>query len=44
MWAIDELGHPVTELHPRRGMWIARDAIAELYLLEDPLATVGRDG
>ena len=45
LWAIDELGYPVTELHPKRGMWIARDAIAELYLLdEESLATVGRDG
>jgi hypothetical protein len=40
MWAVDELGYPVTELHPRRGMWISRDGIAELYLLdEDSLAT-----
>jgi hypothetical protein len=35
MWAVDELGHPVTALHPKRGMWIAQDGIAELYLLDE---------
>jgi len=38
MWAVDELGYPVTELQPRRSTWISRNGIAELYLLdEDPL-------
>jgi len=45
MWAIDELGYPVTELHPSRGMWIAKDGIAELYLLdEESFAKVSHDG
>jgi hypothetical protein len=45
MWAVDELGYPVTELRPSRGMWISRDGIAELYLLDgDPLGTVNPDG
>jgi hypothetical protein len=37
MWSVDELGHAVAKLDPERGMWIAKDAIAELYFLEgDP--------
>jgi Family of unknown function (DUF6338) len=37
MWSVDELGHPVAKLEPQRGMWIAKDGIAELYFLDgDP--------
>jgi hypothetical protein len=39
MWSVDELGHAVAKLDPERGMWIAKDAIAELYFLdEDPMS------
>jgi Family of unknown function (DUF6338) len=40
MWSVDMLGRPVAELDPPRGMWVAKEGIAELYFLDgDP--TIG---
>jgi hypothetical protein len=37
LWAVDELGHPVAMLDPPRGMWVAKEGIAELYVFDgDP--------
>jgi hypothetical protein len=43
LWAVDELGHPVTMLDPPRGMWVAKNEIAEVYVFDgDPTGdTVG---
>lgn len=37
MWSVDELGRRVAKLEPGRGMWIAKDEIAELYFLDGDL-------
>lgn len=40
MWSVDELGQPVAELSPRRGMWVSREGIAELYFFDgDPTSS-----
>jgi hypothetical protein len=34
LWSVDVAGNPVAPIEPPRGMWVAKDEIAEIYFLE----------
>lgn len=45
LWAVDAIGRPVEKLAPARGMWVAKEEIAELYVLDgDPTDDAVRSG
>ncbi len=45
LWAADSIGRPVEQLDPPRGMWVAKEEIAELYVLDgDPTDDAVRSG
>ena len=37
MWTVDDSGRPVFPLSPPRGMWVAKEAITELYVFDGDL-------
>jgi hypothetical protein len=36
IWTVDDYGRPSTMIQPRQGMWIARDDIEAVFVIDPP--------
>jgi hypothetical protein len=42
IWTVDSAGRPATKVEPPQGMWIARDQIEALFVVDPPLGVESR--
>lgn len=41
LWSVDLAGNPIAAIEPARGMWVAKDEIAEIYFLDTETVSHG---